>query len=246
MRIMLEVVNVTHKFGGLYALQDVSFKLKEKSIMGLIGPNGSGKTTLINVISGIYKPVAGKILLEGKDITGLKPNDICKMGILRTFQIPRLFLRQTVLDNVMYGALFGRKKPVSLSEAREDSLYFLNFVGLGHKKNLMASQINVYERKMVELAMALNALPRVLLLDELVAGANPQEMLFCMEIVKKIRDEFGITILWIEHVMKAIMNVAETIVVLNFGKKIAEGSPKEIARNKEVIEAYLGAEYKIG
>ncbi|MEM2424766.1 MAG: ABC transporter ATP-binding protein [Candidatus Bathyarchaeia archaeon] len=243
---MLEVVNVTHKFGGLYALQDVSFKLKEKSIMGLIGPNGSGKTTLINVISGIYKPVAGKILLEGKDITGLKPNDICKMGILRTFQIPRLFLRQTVLDNVMYGALFGRKKPVSLSEAREDSLYFLNFVGLGHKKNLMASQINVYERKMVELAMALNALPRVLLLDELVAGANPQEMLFCMEIVKKIRDEFGITILWIEHVMKAIMNVAETIVVLNFGKKIAEGSPKEIARNKEVIEAYLGAEYKIG
>jgi len=245
-RIMLEVVNVTHKFGGLYALQDVSFKLKEKSIMGLIGPNGSGKTTLINVISGIYKPVAGKILLEGKDITGLKPNDICKMGILRTFQIPRLFLRQTVLDNVMYGALFGRKKPVSLSEAREDSLYFLNFVGLGHKKNLMASQINVYERKMVELAMALNALPRVLLLDELVAGANPQEMLFCMEIVKKIRDEFGITILWIEHVMKAIMNVAETIVVLNFGKKIAEGSPKEIARNKEVIEAYLGAEYKIG
>jgi branched-chain amino acid transport system ATP-binding protein len=245
-KAVLELVGVTHRFGGVYALQDVSFRLKKKSIIGLIGPNGSGKTTLINVVSGIYKPVGGKILFEGKDITGLKPSDICRMGILRTFQIPRLFLRQTVLDNVMYGALFGRRKPASISEARKDSYRFLDFVGLSYKKNLLANQLNTYERKMVELAMALNAFPRLLLLDELVAGANPQEMQFCMEIVKKIRDELGITILWIEHVMKAIMNVADNIVVLNFGRKIAEGPPIEVARNKEVIEAYLGAEYKVG
>ncbi len=237
---MLRGVKVTKRFGGLAALKDVDFVLKEGEILGLIGPNGAGKTTLFNIISGFYKPTSGTVEFQGTDITKLKPHEICKLGIGRTFQIVRPLSDLTVLENVVIGALFGRNKNVSQEEAKDIALQYIEFVNLYDKKDQLAKNLNLIERKQLEIARALATEPKVVLLDEPLNGLNPTEVKDACKLVRRIRDELNVTVFWIEHVMRAIMTTAERIIVLNFGEKIAEGTPGEISRDKGVIEAYLG------
>ncbi|MEM0240407.1 MAG: ABC transporter ATP-binding protein [Candidatus Nezhaarchaeales archaeon] len=240
---MLEGKGLSKYFGKLAAIKDVSFKIREKEIVGLIGPNGSGKTTLFNVISGFYKPETGKVLFMGRDITGLPPFKICKIGIARTFQLIRPFLTMTVLENVMVGSLYGAGKSMAVS--REEAVELLKFVGLDRKKDVLASQLNLCERKLLEIARALATKPKVLLLDEPLSGLNPVEILQARELIKRIRDEFGITVFWIEHIMRALRGVVERVIVLNYGEKIAEGPLEEVTRNPKVVEAYLGERWMI-
>jgi len=232
---LLEGKGVTKYFGGLAALKDVDFEIEEGEIVGLIGPNGSGKTTLLNCISGVLVPTSGRIYFLGQDITGLKPHKICKLGIGRTFQIPRPFMNMTVLENTM----------VCTDGDRERALEAVRHVNLEEKINVLSKTLTFHERRRLEIARALAVNPKIILLDEVAAGLNPKEIVEFTGLIRKIRDELGITILWVEHVMKAIMTTAERIMVLNKGTKITEGTPKEVAENPEVIEAYLGEEYKI-
>jgi len=239
---MLKGVKLTKYFGSLCALHNVDFSVEEKEILGLVGPNGAGKTTLFNLISGVYKPTSGKLIFEGRDITHLKPHQICKLGIARTYQVVLPFTGMTTLENVMVGAMFGRKS-LSLSEARKEALRYLEFVGLLNKKDIPVDSLTIADRKKLEVARALATSAKLILLDEVAAGLNPSETLEAMRMIKGIRDELEITVFWVEHVMRAIMNVAERIIVLNYGEKIAEGPPKEVANNKKVIDAYLGEEH---
>jgi branched-chain amino acid transport system ATP-binding protein len=240
---MLEGFKVTKYFGGLAAVKDVDFEVREGEIMGLIGPNGAGKTTLFNVITGVYRPTSGRIRFLGEEITGLKPHKICRMGVARTFQLVRPFLSMTALENVISGGLFGRPKALGLKDARREALHYLEFVGLAEKRDVEARKLTLVERKFVEIAMALNTQPRIILLDEVVAGLNPTETVGAMDLIRRIRDDLGVTVFWVEHVMKAVMGVAERIMVLHHGEKIAEGPPDVIAREKKVIDAYLGEKY---
>ncbi|MCS7138050.1 MAG: ABC transporter ATP-binding protein [Candidatus Caldarchaeum sp.] len=238
---MLEVLNINKSFGGLKALKNVSFRVEKNSIMGLIGPNGSGKTTLFNIISGYLRPNSGKVIFMGKDITSLPPHKICKFGIARTFQIPRPFLEMSVIENVMTASLYGADKKIStsLTEATE----LLKLVGLREKKEIKASNLNVCERKLLEVARALATDPKLILLDEPLSGLNPREIQNAKRLIQKIRDDLGISIIWVEHILKALKNTVDMVVVLNYGEKIAEGVFTEITCDKRVIEAYLGAEW---
>ena len=239
--VILRVEGVTKRFGGLVALSNVTFDVYREEILGLIGPNGAGKTTLFNVITGVYKPEAGKVYFKGVDITGWKPHKIARLGIARTHQIVKPFGDLTVLENTMIGALFGRRhKEISEDEARKIATEVLDFVGLGDKKELPARVLNVQEKKRLELARALAEEPELLLLDEVLAGLTPTEVKRMLDLLEKIRRERRITIIMIEHVMHAVMNLADRIVVLHFGRKLAEGTPEEVANNPEVITAYLG------
>ncbi len=238
---ILRVENVTKRFGGLVALDHVTFSVKHGEILGLIGPNGAGKTTLFNVISGVYKPEEGRVIFKDTDITGWKPHKIAHLGIARTHQIVRPFGDLTVLENAMIGALFGKRSDeITEEEARRVAEEVLDYVGLGEKKDLPARVLNVQEKKRLELARALSAEPELLLLDEVLAGLTPTEVENMLILLRRIRVEKDITIIMIEHVMHAVMNLADRIVVLHFGRKIAEGTPEEVANNPEVITAYLG------
>lgn len=241
---MLEVKGATKRFGGLLAVNGVSFSVKEGEVVGLIGPNGAGKTTLLNLICGIYKPDSGNIHFLDNEITGLASNLICRFGISRTYQIPQPFEAMTALAGVAVGVLHGKKRShMSLADAALEASYYLEFVGLFAKRDTLARHLTLYELRMLELARALATTPRLLLLDEVMAGLNPGESSKALEMIWSAQEQFGITILWIEHIMKIIMNAAERIVVLQYGQKIAEGSPKEIAGNAKVIEAYLGGRH---
>ena len=238
-KIILSAEGITKYFGGLAALSDVGFYLYEGEILGLIGPNGSGKTTLFNVIVGVYKPNKGLVSFNGEYIQGLRPDVICKKGIARTFQIPKPFLGMSVLENVMVGTSFGHHKMVSLKSSHKESEKILKLVGLEKKRHILASQLNLVERKILELARSLATNPKILLLDEVIAGLNPTEAMQMSNLIKKI-NKTGITILMIEHVMKAIMGISDRIIAISYGKKIAEGMPEEVVLDKNVIEAYLG------
>ena len=238
MRI-LEGENVTKYFGGLAAVHDVNFDIKQGEIVGLIGPNGAGKTTLFNLISGALPTTAGEIRYKDKKITSLKPNKICKRGIARTFQLIKLFRNMTVFENVFLASVFGISGDMPKSVAREESLKLLNFVGLSAVRETPARDLTLVNQKRLEVARGLATKPELLLLDELMAGLNSTEVSLAMDLVTTIRDK-GITIFMIEHVMKAIMNVCDRIMVLDHGVKIAEGTPEEITTNKTVIEVYLG------
>lgn len=240
---MLEGINITKRFGAIEAVRNLSFKISDGEIVGLIGPNGSGKTTLFNLISGVYKPDYGRIIFMGRDITGLSPQKICKMGIARTYQIARPFLNMSVLENVMVGALYGAEERVS--KARSESLEYLKFVGLYHKKDLPAHNLNICERKFLEIARALATKPKILLLDEPLSGLNPKEINETKYLIKRIRDDYCITVFWVEHIMRALRGVVERVIVLNYGEKIAEGTLEEITNNRKVIEAYLGEKWII-
>ena len=240
---VLKVEGVVKRFGGLVALDGVTFEVTEGEILGIIGPNGAGKTTLFNVISGVYKPEEGRVLYRRDggwlDITGWKPHRVARLGIARTHQIPKPFPELSLLENTMIGAMFGGKS-MRESEAQRHALEILEFVGLADKAELPAKVLNVQEKKRLELARALAAEPRILMLDEVLAGLTPAEVSQMLELLSKIRREKGVTILMIEHVMHAVMNLADRIVVLHFGRKIAEGTPEEVANNPDVITAYLG------
>jgi len=237
--VILSGKGVTKFFGGLAALMEVDFQLHEKEILGLIGPNGAGKTTLFHLIAGVYKPNQGIIDFRGEHINGLRPDVICKKGIARTFQITKPFLEMSTLENVMVGSYFGSHGRRFLKECQRQAEDILLLVGLADKRNALASQLTLVERKMLELARVLSTTPSILLLDEVVAGLNPTETLGMLDLIKKIRGQ-GITILMIEHVMKAIMGVSDRVIVLNYGRKIAEGAPEEIVANQDVVKAYLG------
>jgi branched-chain amino acid transport system ATP-binding protein len=236
--MMLQVTDIIKRFGGLQALTDVSFELPEGQILGLIGPNGAGKTTLFNVINGVYAPDEGRIVFRGKDVTGKKPYHLARMGLARTHQIVRPLPELTVRDNVIVGACFGRENR-SLNSAGKIADEVMEFVGLAERADQLAESLNVGQKKRLEMARALAAQPHLLLLDEVLAGLNLSEISQMVEIIRQIRAR-GATIIMIEHVMQAVMNVSDRVLVLDFGKTIGYGTPDEMANDPAVIQAYLG------
>ena len=242
---LLEGQGVTKYFGGLAAVFEVDFHVDPGEVFGLIGPNGAGKTTLFNLISAALTPKSGAIKFKGRNITGLKPHQICRMGVARTFQTVKIFANMSVLDNVALGALFGVSARISSADAERQAAALLEFVGLSTLKAVPAKDLTLANQKRLEVAGALATQPELLLLDEIMAGLNPAEVAQAMELVARIRDR-GITIIMIEHVMKAIMSVCDRIMVLHHGQKIADGTPQEIANSKTVIKVYLGEKADAG
>jgi branched-chain amino acid transport system ATP-binding protein len=235
----LVIRNLSRRFGGLRAVQDLSFSVNERETVALIGPNGAGKTTSFNLNTGHYRPDSGSVLAFGRELVGLRPHDICAHGLARTFQVARPFGKMTVLANVMTGALLRNRR---LEAAREQAREAIAFVGLSAKENMLACELTTIDQRRLELARALATQPRLLLLDEVMAGLNPAEINQAVALVGKLARR-GLTIIIVEHVMRAIMAVAHHIVVLDHGQKIAEGNPEEVVANKEVIRAYLGDGY---
>jgi branched-chain amino acid transport system ATP-binding protein len=242
---LLEGEKVTISFGGLTAVSDVDFYVDEGEIVGLIGPNGAGKTTLFNLISAALQPKSGEIRFKGKKITNLKPYQVCRLGIARTFQTVKVFGSLPVIENVRLAALFGHGGNISETEATKMAKELLEFMELSDVAYSAANDLTLAAQKRLEVARALATNPKILLLDELMAGLNQTELMETMDLVKKIQGK-GITIIMIEHVMKAIMNICNRIIVLNYGKKLAEGTPQEIANSKTVIEVYLGGNSNAG
>jgi len=254
METVLSLQNVTHYFGGLRAVNNFNIDLPEGALWGLIGPNGAGKTTIFNLITGVYKPTEGKILFEGKDITGLKSHIIVDKGIARTFQNLRIFNELTVIDNIRVAKHFKADYKITDSILRTKKFYneerrikeeaynLLKIFGLQGRMNNLAKHLPYGELRKLEIARALATKPKLLLLDEPAAGMNPREVVSLMELIHSIRDIFNLTILLVEHQMRVVMGICERIKVMDFGETIAEGNPDAIRNDRKVIEAYLGSE----
>jgi branched-chain amino acid transport system ATP-binding protein len=237
--MILQAENLTKFFGGLAALKGVSFGIEDGEILGLIGPNGAGKTTLFNVLSGFFRPDQGAVVFGGETVTQLKAPQRCRIGLVRTFQVVKPFGNLTVLQNVMVGSFLRTADP---GFARERALEAMELVGLSGRRDTPARSLTISDRKRLEVARALATRPRLLLLDEVMAGLNPTELGQMLDILKRIRGQ-GVTLLVIEHIMAAIMTISERLLVLHHGEKIAEGAPKDVAGDKRVVDAYLGEEY---
>jgi len=244
MAYLLEGNQLYKSFGGLMATNGVDFCLERGEILGLIGPNGSGKTTLFNLIAGVFKPDRGQIKFEGRNVTGTGCAAICQLGIARTFQITRPFPLLTVLENVQLGRAYGSDPAKTLEQAQIEADEILKFIGLSSKRKAPAGRLGVIDRKRLELGKALSTKPKVLLLDEIMAGLNPTEVLAATDLVKQIRDS-GVSVIVIEHMMRAIMGICHRVIVLNAGRKIAEGTPREVVLDRGVIEAFLGADQDV-
>jgi len=234
----LKIESVTKTFGGLTAVNDVSFQIGEKEIVSLIGPNGAGKTTLFNVISGYYPPAHGRIIFQGRNISGKQPYSLARMGIGRTFQVVKPFQRLTVLENVVIASLLRYPKR---RQAEEHASKILDFTELADRAQNLAGGLTLAGRKRLEISKALALEPKLLLLDEVVSGLNPTEADYTIKLILKLRDE-GITILLVEHIMRVVMGISDRVVVLNYGQKIAEGEPAVVANDPVVVQAYLGEE----
>jgi branched-chain amino acid transport system ATP-binding protein len=238
---ILKLVEIEKKFGGLKAIENLSFEVEEGEVLGLIGPNGAGKTTAFNLITSFLRPDKGDIIFSGRSILDLKPHDVCRLGLSRTFQIVRPFPGLTVLENVMAGA-FRVTKDVNI--AKKEALRILEFLQLFHLRDMKAASLTLSNRKRIEIARALATKPKLLLLDEPMGGMNPREVEIMLREIERIRDS-SITLVIIEHVMRAMMTISNRIVVLNHGQKIFEGTPKGVSGSREVIKAYLGEEYSV-
>ncbi|MDS0300550.1 ABC transporter ATP-binding protein [Halogeometricum sp. S1BR25-6] len=240
---MLAVSDLRKEFGGLVAVDDVTFEIGEGEIVGLIGPNGAGKTTLFNSITGVLTPEDGSgVEFDGTDIVALETHDIARRGLVRTFQIVRVFDEMTVFENVLTGALFGTDEDLSRGEAEERAHDALAFIGLADRADLSTGSLPIAQKKQLELARALASRPRLLLLDEIASGLTPGEIDDLTDTIRRLRDDRGISVFWIEHIMDAVMSVADRVIVLNSGRKLAEGTPEEIRNDESVVEAYLGDE----
>jgi branched-chain amino acid transport system ATP-binding protein len=235
----LEVQGITKRFGGLIAAEEVSFRVGEGEIVSIIGPNGAGKSTLFNCITGFYRPNAGRVFFRGKDITRYSAHRICKMGIARTFQIVQVISDMTVLENVMTGAYLRDYNPRVVREKAEE---ILRFTGLIERRDELGPDLTIADKKRLEVAMALATRPELLMLDEAMAGLTPVELRDIISLLRKVR-ESGVTLIIVEHVMEAVMELSDRVVVINSGRKIVEGPPAEVVRNPEVIQAYLGERY---
>ncbi|MDR3044237.1 MAG: ABC transporter ATP-binding protein [Desulfovibrio sp.] len=236
---LLQVQEVTMRFGGLIAVNDLSLEIGRGQILGLIGPNGAGKSTAFNCVAGLYKPTEGRILFDGEDVTGQKPWDLCKKGLARTFQIVKPFQSMTVLDNVTVGAFAVTDHR---DEARDRAMEVLRLLGMGGKGRALPGSLTIADRKRLEIARALATDPKLLLLDEVMAGLRPTEVDEMIDIIRALRER-GMTIFVIEHIMRAIMALSDEIVVIHFGQKICRGKPEQVARDENVIKAYLGENY---
>jgi branched-chain amino acid transport system ATP-binding protein len=237
--ICLKVVGLSKRFGGLAANNDIHFSVEEGEIVSVIGPNGAGKSTLFNCVTGFYKPDSGNVFFYGKDITRMRSDKVCNLGIARTFQIVEVIGEMTVLENVTTGALLHYRR---IEPAIEKSVEILTFTGLYEKRDFLGTELTIADKKRLEVSMALATQPRLLMLDESMAGLTKVELREIIDLIRKIRNK-GMTLIIVEHVMEAVMQISDRVVVLDSGKKIMEGTPKEVCSNREVIQAYLGEKY---
>ncbi len=238
---LLAVDRITKRFGGLTAVNELSFSIFKGETVGFIGPNGAGKSTVVNLLTGYLRADSGRIIMEGRDITRAKPWERAHCGLARTYQIPRPFPELTALMSVITAVLCGKKRfNQSFEDAGVEATQYLEFVGLFSKRNILARDLTFFELRMLELARALATTPKLLFIDEVMAGLNPGEAKRAVEMVMRAKDHFGLTIFWIEHVMAIIMDAAERIIAINYGQLIADGPPEEVINNEVVIEAYLG------
>ena len=236
---LLQVNDLTKRFGGLVACDRVSVEIQEGEIIGLIGPNGAGKTTLFNCIAGFYPPNSGRVTFAGQDITSLPPDRVCQLGIARTFQVVKIFKDMTVLENLMVG---GFVRSLNTRKVHQQAMETLNFTGLAEKKDLLGGSLTIADKKRLEIARSLMTKPRLLMLDEAMAGLTQKETQDALELIHKLHEQ-KITLFLVEHVMEVIMPISHRVVVLEYGKKIAEDVPEKVSNNEEVIKAYLGDKY---